>query len=558
MMNKIVIYQVFTRLFGNRNKTCKKNGSIEENGSGKFNDFTMNALNSIRKLGVTHIWFTGVLEHASQTAYEQFGIPADNSAIVKGKAGSPYAIRDYYDVDPDLALDVEHRMKEFENLLARTHKAGLKVLIDFVPNHLARRYHSDACPQGEPDFGFGDLTGEAFSPQNNFYYMPGQIFSPQFDLNGYEEFPAKATGNDCFSPSPSKNDWYETVKLNYGVDYLNGRSEHFDPMPDTWVKMRDILLYWAQKGVDGFRCDMAEMVPEAFWHWAIAEVKKQFPQILFVAEVYQPNLYRSYIDNGFDYLYDKVGLYDTLRSVVCGYRPASDITSCWQQVDDIKEHMLHFMENHDEQRIASDFFAGNPEKGKPAMLVSAMLSTSPVMLYFGQELGEKGMDEEGFSGRDGRTTIFDYWSLASMARWANGNRYDSEKLTQKEKLLRDFYYRLLRTSISEKAITQGEMYDLMWLNDKNPQFNPVKQFAWIRCYKNEFLICVANFDERPVDISLVIDQHPFDFLEIKPNFEQHFTDLLTRQSFTMALMPDKPLQPIRIEGLDGVVLKFKN
>ena len=326
-MSKFVIYEVIPRLFGNNINTNKWKGNIKENGCGKFNDFTPKALKAIKELGTTHVWYMGVIEHATQTNYSAYGILQDNSSVVKGSAGSPYAIKDYYDVDPDLAENVENRMKEFEALVKRTHKAGMKVIIDFVPNHVARQYHSDAKPKGVIDLGEKDCTDYAFTPTNNFYYLPQQSFNPHFDLQGYTEYPAKATGNDQFTASPNEHDWYEAVKLNYGVDYMEGHQKHFNPIPDTWEKMRDILLFWASKGIDGFRCDMAEMVPVEFWGWVIPQVKKAFPHVIFIAEIYQPNEYRNYICNGkFDYLYDKVGMYDTLRGIMSHNHSAQGIT----------------------------------------------------------------------------------------------------------------------------------------------------------------------------------------------------------------------------------------
>ena len=343
MSQKIIIYQVFTRLFGNKTTTLQNNGSIKENGCGKMADFTAKALDEIKHLGATHIWYTGIIEHATQTDYSAYGIQKDHPAVVKGKAGSPYAIKDYYDVDPDLAVKVEHRMKEFENLVNRTHKAGLKMIIDFVPNHVARQYHSDQKPEGVEDLGARDNKGKGFDPQNNFYYIPGEplhLDNLNVSPKDYQESPAKATGNDVFSAWPGQNDWYETIKLNYGVDYCNGHTCCFDPIPDTWKKMLDILCFWAAKGIDGFRCDMAEMVPVEFWGWAIPQVKALHPSIIFIAEVYNPAEYRNYIFQGhFDYLYDKVGLYDTLRAVSSGFTSAGNITSCWQQVDDIQNHI---------------------------------------------------------------------------------------------------------------------------------------------------------------------------------------------------------------------------
>ncbi|MFM8913415.1 MAG: alpha-amylase family glycosyl hydrolase, partial [Flammeovirgaceae bacterium] len=318
---KMVVYQMMTRLFANTNTANNFFGSVEENGVGKMNNINDAALKGIKELGVTHVWYTGIIEHALLTDYSKYGIASDDADVVKGKAGSPYAIKDYYDVNPDLAVDVAKRMKEFEELVARTQAQDLKVIIDFVPNHVARSYKSDAKPAGEKDLGEGDDVTVAFKPTNNFYYLPGQPFvapkrpyqqgAPNVD-GKFAENPAKVTGNNQFTAAPNLGDWFETVKLNYGVDFQNGEKRYFNPVPNTWEKMRDILVYWANKRVDGFRCDMAEMVPVEFWQWAIPQVKKVNPQIVFIAEIYNPSQYRNYLDNGhFDVLYDKVQLYDT-------------------------------------------------------------------------------------------------------------------------------------------------------------------------------------------------------------------------------------------------------
>ena len=296
-MQKMIIYQVLPRLYGNSCQTRKPNGTLEENGCGKLNGFTPSVLKQIRELGATHVWYTGVIRHATTTDYSAHMIPSQHPAVVKGRAGSPYAITDYYDVDPDLAVDVDRRMDEFTRLVARTHRAGLKVIIDFVPNHVARQYHSIAKPEGVRDLGEDDDPTVGFDPvHNNFYYCPGQAFTPYFDLyhgakEPYYEMPAKATGNDHFDNAPGRNDWYETVKLNYGVDYYAGQTPASIQGSDdlakssTWQKMRDILLLWADKGVDGFRCDMAEMVPAEFWAWDTAKVRQQYPDIRFIGEV---------------------------------------------------------------------------------------------------------------------------------------------------------------------------------------------------------------------------------------------------------------------------------
>ena len=547
--NKMIIYQVFTRLYGNHNVTRKEDGTIAENGCGKLNDFTPKSLKAIKEMGVSHIWYTGVIRHASQTDYTQYGIPKQHAAVVKGKAGSPYAITDYYDIDPDLAENVEQRMQEFETLVERTHKAGLKLIIDFVPNHVARQYHSICKPQGVKDLGEEDNPQNGFDPQNNFYYCPGQRFHPYFDLyhgetEEYHEEPAKATGNDCFHNAPGMNDWYETVKLNYGVDYYAGGVGHFNPIPNTWDKMTDILLFWAAKGVDGFRCDMAEMVPAAFWHWATDKVKYRYPECVFIGEVYNPAEYRNYLGAGFDYLYDKVGMYDTVRSVICGQQSTHAITGAWQQTDDIKQHMLYFLENHDEQRVASDFFAGDGRKGIPGLVVSALLQQNPLMIYFGQEYGERGMDKEGFSGCDGRTTIFDYWSVDTMVRAAN------RKYTIREKYIYDMYRKVMTLAQKEKAITQGEMFDLMYANG-----HLQRQYAFIRKHGGEAILVIANFADQATTVNVNIPAHAFDYLGLSEKNSQ-VTDLLTDVKFRLHFKRDEAVV-VEVPKNGAVVLKFR-
>ncbi|MCD7936436.1 MAG: alpha-amylase [Tannerellaceae bacterium] len=560
MKNKMIIYQVMPRLFGNLNETPVKNGSLAQNGVGKFSAFTPLALAKIRELGTTHIWYTGVIEHATQTDYSVYGIQRDHAAIVKGKAGSPYAIKDYYDIDPDLADSIPDRVKEFESLIERTHEAGMKVLMDFVPNHVARQYHSDVRLPFVEDLGQQDNHFKAFDPHNNFYYLPDQWLELHFGDKDedfeYSEFPAKVTGNDCFTARPGKNDWYETVKLNYGVDYLNGGATCFDPHPDTWKKMYEILKFWAQKGVDGFRCDMAEMVPVAFWNWVIPEIKKEF-EVCFIAEIYNPWEYRNYIFNGhFDYLYDKVGLYDTLRDVMCRNKPATDISACWQAVEGIQDKMLNFLENHDEQRIASDFFAGQPRAGIPALMVSALMNVNPVMIYNGQELGERGMDEEGFSGRDGRTTIFDYWSMESVRNWINGGACDGGGLTEEQKELREQYRRILTIAQQKQSVTQGNFHDLMYANGGNDSFDLRTQYAFLRRYRNEVLLVVANFSGEPKQTRVQIPAGAFEALEFEDNKPAIVTDLLTGEKNVSTLTAAYPYS-VEVPAFSGKILKFR-
>ncbi|MDR0349179.1 MAG: alpha-amylase [Tannerella sp.] len=558
--NKITIYQVLPRLFGNKTNNPEPYGTVEKNGAGKFSDFTPNALNRIKQMGITHIWYTGVLEHATQTDYSSYGIVRDHKAVVKGKAGSPYAIKDYYDVDPDLADDVPNRMAEFEKLIERTHQAGMKVIIDFVPNHVSRQYHSDAKPPFVQDLGEYDDTTKAFDPNNNFYYLPGQSLVFHFGAKQedfeYSEFPAKVTGNDCLSATPTKNDWYETIKLNYGIDYMHRNSRNFNPVPDTWKKMLDILLFWTAKEVDGFRCDMAEMVPVEFWNWVIPKVKKNREDLIFIAEIYNPGLYRDYVHTGhFDYLYDKVGLYDTLRNVVCGHTAASHITYCWQAVEGIQQHMVNFLENHDEQRIASDFFAGTAQAGFAGMIVAALMNTNPVMLYFGQELGERGMDQEGFSGCDGRTSIFDYWRIDTIQRWINNQCFNGELLSETEKALQQSYIRLMHITQQEPAIKYGAFFDLMYANHGNPHFNLHRQYAFLRQYEQEVILIIANFDNTEQTVQVVIPPEAFYLLMIPDNKAAALTDLITEEQ-TIGTLTKVASYRLTLPANGGKILKF--
>ncbi len=526
---KPIIYQLLVRLTGNRNTSQKPYGTIEENGCGKFNDLDAHFLSEIKNLGATHIWLTGVLEHASCTDYSAFGIDPDNPLVVKGRAGSPYAIKDYYDVCPDLAIIVNERMQEFEDLLKRCSDAGLIPIIDFVPNHVARQYRPDNNPPGTKALGQADNTEFGFHPQNNFYYLPGQALQlpnevyelPYVKDNPVGEFveePAKATGNDQFTAAPSINDWYETIKLNYGVDYQGGGGKHFDPIPDTWQKMLEILLFWAKKGVKGFRCDMAEMVPVEFWEWAIGKLKNKFPEVIFLAEIYNPGAYKDFVETGgFDFLYDKVGLYDTLREVITGRKPASSITRVWQDLDGMDARMLRFLENHDEQRIASLQFAGNARAGIPAMAVAATLHQGPLMIYFGQELGEPAEGASGFSGEDGRTTIFDYFHVPAFQQWFNNGKCIEEKLSTEQKSLRRAYKQLIKLC-KDPIIASGNFYDLQWYNQNKPGFKPDSIFCYLRWNKEKIWMIAANFSQvENLNITIRIPKHFFETVELADN-----------------------------------------
>ncbi len=522
---KIVIYQVFTRLFGNKQTTNIPWGTAQQNGVGKFEDFDDTALEGIKQLGVSHIWYTGVPHHALVADYTKYGISLDDPDVIKGRAGSPYAVKDYYSVNPDLAVNPANRMQEFQALLARSHKHGLQVIIDIVPNHVARRYQSTGNPKGIRDFGADDDTSVEYARNNDFYYVPGQAFKvPQWPenyvvLNGethqsldgqFDENPAKWTGNGSRLAQPKFDDWYETVKINYGVkpdgsydfprlpaEYANKDwPEHYQfwqgkSVPSSWIKFKDITQFWLAKGVDGFRYDMAEMVPVEFWSYLNSHIKHSNPNAFLLAEVYNPKQYRDYLHLGkMDVLYDKVDFYDHMKLVMQGKASTDQFVVIQDQYADIEQHMLHFLENHDEQRIASPEFAGNADIGKPAMVLSATISTAPTLLYFGQELGEKGELDAGF-GKASRTSLFDYWGVPAHQRWMNGGKFDGGALSTQEKNLRNFYARLM-TFVRSSPALMGAYQELHSANKDSIGYDG-ELFSFARWSTKQKLIIVSNF-----------------------------------------------------------------
>jgi glycosidase len=564
----MIVYQMLPRLFGNKRAVNQPYGTKEENGAGKFNDITEVALSALKDMGITHVWYTGVIEHATLSDNTGNGIPLDDADVVKGRAGSPYAIKDYYDVDPDLAVKVSDRMTEFESLVARTHAQGLKVIIDFVPNHVARAYKSDAKPSGVKDLGEGDDKTKAFSASNNFYYLPGQAFQPPAGYvslgagnsfptkdGNFEEVPAKVTGNNQFTASPSVSDWFETIKLNYGIDMQDGNKTYFDPIPDTWLKMKDILVFWANKNVDGFRCDMAEMVPEDFWRWVIPQVKEVNPDIIFIAEIYDTARYKNFLDNGrFDYLYDKALLYDTLRQIMGGKLSTTEIHHVQQRLSGINDKMLHFMENHDEQRLASRFFARDMWGGLPAMMISATIDTGPVMIYSGQEVGEPGAGVEGFSTDDGRTTIYDYWGVPEHQKWMNDGKFDGAKLSMEQQQLRMFYTDLLTIAGKNPAITKGTYYDLTAFNLQAGNINS-QIHAFLRADGDERLLIVNGFNADDQIVHIQIPADIADKIGLKKGTAYIARDLIWREMEVG--FDDKWRFELRMKPYSSFIFKIK-
>jgi len=582
---KPVIYQVFTRLFGNKNTNNKAWGTLNENGVGKFDDFTDIALTEIKAMGVSHVWYTGVLHHDLITDYSQIGISHDDPDIVKGRAGSPYAIKDYYNVNPDLAINPKNRLNEFESLIKRTHQHDMKVIIDIVPNHIARNYKSLSNPQGVSDFGANDDTSLEYAKNNNFYYVVGEDFKVPKSLNDYQtiggdkhsladgkfaESPAKWTGNGSRKAQPHFNDWYETVKVNYGVkpdgsyDFPSlpkgyeklGYEAHFDfwqnkDLPDSWYKFRDIALYWVDKGVDGFRYDMAEMVPVEFWSFLNSSIKVKNQDAFILAEVYNPNLYRPYIHLGkMDYLYDKVDFYDTLKAIMQGKQDAKTLFTSFEKSSDISEHMLHFLENHDEQRIASPEFAGDGNKGKPAMVVSSLISAAPNLLYFGQELGEDGSEDAGF-GKPSRTSIFDYIGVPAHQRWMNKGKFDGGLLTEKEQILRAFYSRLL--NLSHDSIFADGAFSPLEIKQEEKKSSLL---AFTRFNEKQSYIVINQFDTSEAKLEVSISKKLITQWQLN-NGQYTLVDALSGDTNALIVKNGQGLIKLNIPALGSLVYKVR-
>ncbi|WP_240911386.1 alpha-amylase family glycosyl hydrolase [Yeosuana marina] len=589
-LHKQVVYQVFTRLFGNTYLTNKPWGTIEENGVGKFSDFTDKALKEIKDLGVTYIWYTGIPHHDVITDYTKYGISNDDPDVVKGRAGSPYAVKDYYNVDPDLAENPENRLEEFKALIERTHKAGLKVIIDIVPNHVARNYHSLSKPEGVEDFGAKDDTTVVYNVNNNFYYNPGEAFKVPNWRDGYKplggehnqlldgkfkESPAKWTGNGSRASQPDMNDWYETVKINYGISPEGHKdfnelpegfenenyTKHFKfwqdkTVPDSWIKFKDIALYWLDFGVDGFRYDMAEMVPVEFWSYMNSNIKMKNSDAFLLAEVYNPSLYRDYIKKGkMDYLYDKVQLYDTIKHIMQGHGSTDYIPKIQEDLKDIEHHMLHFLENHDEQRIASPEFAGNPKKGQPAMVVSATISTSPTMIYFGQELGEPGAEDAGF-GKPSRTSIYDYIGVPHVQRWVNNKQFDGGNSLEEEKTLRDFYKRLLNITIKSSALAEN-YEDIHHYNRQHTEWYNDQVLSFVRWSDTEKLIIVSNFNpDNTYGFELQLPQDIISKWGLNDGDYQVKDQLYNQYQSTLKVHNHHATMRIDIKPLESFILKI--
>lgn len=557
-----VIYQLLVRTFGNINESKILGGTLSENGSGKFSDINSEALTSIRKMGFTHIWLTGVIEQASATAYP--GRPADVPEILKGKAGSPYAIKDYFDVCPDYADDPSRRIEEFRELVTRCHAHGFKVIIDFVPNHVARSYKSDVHP--ELCFGEGDNKDVFFDRENYFYYLnqthPGggpPVLLPFEQIAGndgvfeLEKSFGRVTGNNATTWAPSVHDWYETVKLNYGHDFTTGRETAHLPgpnapsedVPRTWRTMDGILAYWQGMGVDGFRVDMAHIVPMEFWRWSVRRARSRDAGVFFMGEAYDTDpdkltdedVIEELWKAGFNGAYEHP-TYKILQGIYEEGKWANDIDS-ETFLNAHFHHCIRYIENHDEVRIANPQRWGGVgmDAGRPAAAVMFGISRAAIMLYSGQEVGEPAIGAEGFSGDDGRSSIFDYTSLSELQKWVNGGKYDGEKLSKAQAEMRKWYAELFSV-LTQPAFTNGEFYGLNHANKGNQSFGRLAGedasghwiYAFLRYDKSseQAFLCIVNFHPSHTfqTVSADIPEDALDFIGRKEAKKFTFTGKL--------------------------------
>lgn len=481
-----VIYQLFVRHFSNFHEGGVPWGSKEQNGCGTFAGVNDAALQALAKMGVTHVWLTGVLRHATRTEYP--GLPAAPACVVKGLAGSPYAVSDYFDVDPDLAVQVDNRLEEFRELLVRVRRWGMVPMMDFIPNHVSRAYQSVLRP--ECDFGRTDDRSRFFARDNAFYYLEPAESGRAMELPEGEFVPergcGRVTGNNAATWAPDPCDWYETVKLNYGTDYRNGPPAFGSlprefaaagDVPQTWRLMDEVIACWQQMGVGGFRCDMAHMVPEEFWRYVIVNSRLRDDGVCFMAEAYNDHMslcrgdvHESLLAAGFDAVYDSTS-YQLMKSMYEGSSWANDLDRCQHDKQVLARCGVRYLENHDEPRLAApEHWAGQGRAVARALMLAHYGAVSaPVLFYNGQEVGERADGPGGYGGDNGRTSIFDYTCLPRLQHWSHGGKYDGALLTADEAALRAFCVRLLPL-LQHPALSKGNFYGLNWANQQTAGF----------------------------------------------------------------------------------------
>lgn len=403
---KKIIYQVMTRLWD----------------GGKMSGWDGPSFAYLKTLGVDYVWYTGIPRHST------------GKDFVKGDPGCPYSITDWMDVNPYLADVPDDRLAEFDALVARTHAAGLKCILDFIPNHVARDYR-------------GGIRHH----------------------------------NWC------DGDWTDTFKINWD-----------DPRTlETCVR---VLQFWAARGADGFRFDMAELVPASQLRELISRVRAKYPELLMVAEVYIKDNYRMFLDYvGFDLLYDKSGSYDILRNIVCCGGSARQLTWNWQWLGEMQPKMLNFLENHDEQRIASREFAGSAGRCYSALAFSALYNNASFMLYFGQEVGEDASE-----GDCGRTSIFN-WCDPAHVRRLNAHIGAGTPLPEEDAAVLSRYREILSYA-KLPAFSCGKTWDLCYCQDT--QFDRDGCFAFLRYDSASAYVVLCNFTAVPREMEIRIPREP--------------------------------------------------
>ena len=601
---KLRIYQMFPRLFGNTNTNRVPNGTYEQNGCGKFADLNDEVLSSLKKLGFDAIWVTGVLRQATTRDYSSIGLPPDDPDLLKGIAGSPYAIRDYYDVCPDYALDPAKRVEEFKSLLTRAKQHDLKIFMDFIPNHVARSYASVIHP--ERDFGREDRGTEFFSA-DDFYNLKPDSHGPPLRLATFDPrkkepltpttkviwddqqnrfpglkekidglFPGEAkrgrvTGDNQNTWTPNQDCWYETIKFNYGYNFTEGakgRRRHPTvaqpdfPVPNLWKKMDAVIAYWQEMGVDGFRCDVAHIVPSEFWHWALARARERNPKTFFYAECYEgdvrlevpdanPELapFRSnptsLLEAGFDAVYGH-DAYKRLMEIYQDKAWANDLDSAGR-AGFVGDNSVRYAENHDEVRVASPqvspkHWGGHgPLVGRPVSGILFGLSRGPVMVYYGQEVGEPAdVGAAGFELDKGRTTFFDYWSVPTLIQWMNHGKYDGGALPELNQNLRAFYGRLLN-SLTHPALAQGNFIPLNPANRENAFYHVAdgkrENGRWLYSFlrydpvSQRTLLVAANLHPKSAasGVKLKFSEEATRLLHLTPELTLEGSDLLSQK-----------------------------
>lgn len=582
-----VIYQLFVRHFSNMESHGVEGGSRNSNGCGTFNGITDKALREISRMGFTHVWLTGVLRHATQTSYPN--LPAQPKSIVKGLAGSPYAVVDYFDVDPDLASGPERRMEEFVALVKRCRSVGLVPLMDFIPNHVSRAYRvNDGI---HDDFGKGDDVHTFFAPNQGYFYLTSNCLGdgpplrlPDGVFDGELTF-GRVTGNNSISWHPSQSDWYETVKLNYGYNFMAGFSSlrllpnwtsPKQRVPKTWQIMDDVLSFWQDKGIGGFRCDMAQMIPMAFWKWAISRARVRLSDVFFMAEAYNDHMKttpddpcEALLDAGFNAVYDS-GCYHLAQNIYTENNWANDFDGLFRSNPKYMTHGVRYVENHDETRLCSPLsWRGVGSTVFPAIITLVYASGSgPVLVYNGQEVGEKAEGPGGFGGHDGRTSIFDYTCLPQLQEWVADGRFDANLLPKDSFRVRDFHCRLLPL-MQHSALARGDFYGLNWANMKNTTFGREPQedtsghwvYAMLRhdAHDKTTVLVVGNLSPEInfYNLHISIPQHAFgwcgiltDQVRLKNLMDKGIEDVICERRELMENGLSYPLKPGQVAILE--------